>query len=100
MQIDCSVNKEKLSEIKLLYTHYVKKFWSYKQAYKYFKRLNLTANISSTCLVVSGTIVGGVTFNPVILRTISGAGLLLKTLSGIKDYKKKTEMSKFAYTTY
>lgn len=42
----------------------------------------------------------GVTFNPVISGTISGAGLLLKTLSEIKDYKKKTEMCKFAYTTY
>lgn len=56
LHIDCTVNKEKLSEIKLVYTHYVKKFSSYKQAYKYFKRLNLTANISSTWLVVTGTI--------------------------------------------
>lgn len=45
-------------------------------------------------------IAGGVTFKHVVLGTISGAGLLLKALSEIKDYKKKIEMCKFAYTTY
>ena len=54
--IDPTINKEKLLEIKLLYTYYFKKFCSYKQAYKYFKRLNLTANISSTCLALTDTI--------------------------------------------
>ena len=44
LHIDCTVNKEKLSEIKLVYTHYVKKFSSYKQAYKYFKRLRWLRN--------------------------------------------------------
>ena len=45
-------------------------------------------------------IAGGVTFKHVVLGTISGAGLLLKTLSEIKDYKTKIEMCKFAFTTY
>ena len=53
----------------------------------------------STCLVVTGTIVGGVTFYPVILRTIWGAGSFLKTFSEIKDYEKKSEMCKFAHAT-
>ena len=97
--IDPNINKETLSEIKRLYTNYLKTFWSYKQVYKYFKRLNLTVNISSTCLVVTGTVAGGFTLNSVILRTISGVGLLLKTFSEIKDCKKKIEMCKFAHTT-
>jgi len=45
IHIDPTINKAKLSEIKLLYTYYFWKFWSYKQAYKYFKRLNLAINI-------------------------------------------------------
>ena len=46
-------------------------------------------------------IAGGVTFKRVAsLGTISGAGLLLKTLSEIKDNKRKIEMCKFPYTTY
>lgn len=48
----------------------------------------------SACLVVTGTIVGGVTFYAVILGTISGAGSFLKTFSEIKDYEKKIEMCK------
>lgn len=38
--------------------------------------------------------------NPIVLGAISGDGLVLKTFAAIRDYKKKTEMSKFAYTTY
>ena len=53
----------------------------------------------SACFVVTGTIVGRVTFYAVILGTISGAGSFLETFSEIKDYEKKIEMCKFAYTT-
>ena len=68
--------------------------------YKHLKRINLLIDMSSTSLVVIGTIVGGITLNPIPLGTISGSGLLLKTFSEIKNYKKKIEISKFAYTTY
>ena len=40
------------------------------------------------------------TFKHGVLGTISGAGFMLITFSEIKDYKKKIEMCKFAYTTY
>ena len=51
-------------------------------------------------MVATGTIVGGVTLNPIPLGMISGTGLLLKTYSEVKNYKRKIEMSKFAYTSY
>ena len=98
--IDKNISKEKLSEIKAWYKFYYKRFWRYKKAFKHFKRLNLIINVSSTSLVVIGTIACGVTLNPIILGTISGVGILLKTFSEIKNYKKKIEMSKFAYTAY
>ena len=47
----------------------------------------------------AGTVAGGFTLNSVILRTTSGAGLLLKTFSEIKDCKKKIEKCKFVHTT-
>ena len=59
----------------------------------------MTADLTST-LIACGTVAGGVTLNPVVLGVISGAGLLLKTFTEIKNYKKKIEMAKFAYTTY
>ena len=43
---------------------------------------------------------GSVKLNPAILASISGAGLAVKTYSETKDYKRKIEMSKYAFTTY
>ena len=48
--------------------------------------------MTSACLDVSGTIAGGVTLNPVVLGTISGSRVLLKTRSEIKNYRKKIEL--------
>ena len=56
--------------------------------------------MTSACLDVSGTIAGGVTLNPVVLGTISGSRVLLKTRSEIKNYRKKIELCRFAYTSY
>lgn len=79
------------------YCHY--NYWCYQKAYKYFKQLNLVVNTLSTGLIVLGTVVGGVTLTPAILGAIAGAGLLVKTLSETKDYKRKIEMSTYAFTT-
>ena len=51
-------------------------------------------------LIAIGAVAGGLTLNPATLGYISGPGLALKTFSETKDYKRKIEMSKFAYTTY
>ena len=51
-------------------------------------------------MIAIGAVAGGLTLNPATLGYISGAGLALKTFSETKDYKRKIEMSKFAYTTY
>ena len=56
--------------------------------------------MSSSGLITIGAVAGGLTLNPAVLGSISGAGLALKTFSGTNDYKRKIEMSKFAYTTY
>ena len=56
--------------------------------------------MSSTRLIVIWTVAGALTANPAVIASISGAGLALKTLSATKDFKRKIEMSKFAFTTY
>ena len=98
--IDKSKTKEEIQEIKELYKYYHYKYWCHRQAFKHFKKLNLAINISSTGLIVIGAVAGGLTANPAILGGISGAGLVLKTLSDTKNYKRKIEMSKFAFSTY
>ena len=40
------------------------------------------------------------TLNPIVLGSISGAGVLLKTYREIKSYKKKIEPCRFAYTSH
>lgn len=43
-----------------------------------FLKIGLACNLTAAGLVITGTIVGGVTLNPVILGVISGSGVLLK----------------------
>ena len=91
---------DQISELKALYKYYHKKYWLSKMTYKYYKKAELACNIGSAFLVVTGTVVGGVTLNPIPLGVISGTGILLKTFSEVKNYKRKIEMSKFSYTSY
>lgn len=66
----------------------------------YQRKISFISDIVLVGLVAAGGIVGGVTGNPVILGVISGTGLVLKTASEAKNYKRKIEMSKFAFTFY
>ena len=94
--IDKNKTKEEIQEIKELYKFYHYKYWCHRQAFKHFRKLNLAINIASTGLIVIGAVAGNLTANPAILGSISGAGLVLKTLSDTKNYNRKIEMSKFA----
>jgi len=94
------LTEDQISELKALYKFYHKKFWLAKMTFKYYKKAELACNIGSVLLVVTGTVAGGVTPNPAVLGSIAGSGLLLKAYSEAKNYKRKIEMSKFAYTSY
>ena len=98
--ISDKLTEDKISELKALYKFYHKKYWLHKASFKSFKTKNIVCDIGSVLLVLTGTVVGGVTLNPVVIGTISGTGIFLKTYSEIKNYKRKIEMSKFAYTSY
>ena len=50
--------------------------------------------------MIIGTITGGITLNPVILDVVNGAGVILTNFGKTKNYKKKIEMTKIAFTTY
>ena len=56
--------------------------------------------MGSTSLVVTGTTVGAITLNLVVLGIISGSEVILKTFSGIKTYSQIIAMARFAYTNY
>ena len=50
--------------------------------------------------MIIGTITGGITLNLVILGVVNGAGVIVLNFGKMKNYKKKIEMTKIAFTTY
>ena len=94
------LSEEEIKTIKDFYKYYHKKFWCFKKTYKHFQILDETINISGILLMIIGTISGGLTMNPVVLGVINGVGILLTNVGKMKNYKKKIEMTKIAFTTY
>ena len=98
--IDKSLSETEVTTLKDFYKHYHKKYWCFKKSFKRSKFLDETLTLSGGGLVVIGTIAGGITLNPIILGVINGVGVLISSVSKIKNYKKKIEMSQIAFTTY
>ena len=98
--IDKSLSEEQIETITDLYKHYHKKHWCYKKSYKSYKFLDNFFTISSLSLITVGTISGGLTLNPIILGVINGVGVIVGGVAKKKDFKKKIETTKMAYTTY
>ena len=95
--IDKLLKEEEIETLKEFCKYYHKKFW---KAFKHFKIIDETLTISGILLVITGTITGGLTLNPIILGVINGFGILLTNVGKMKNYKKKMEMLKIAFTTY
>ena len=56
--------------------------------------------LSGISLVAMGTIAGGITLNPIILGVVNGAGVVVAGIGKKKNYKRKIELSRIAFTTY
>ena len=98
--IDKSLSEEQRETITDLYKHYHKKQWCYKKSHNSYKFLDNFFSISSLSLIAVGTITGGLTLNPIIIGVINGTGLIVGGITKKKDFKKKIESTKLAYTTY
>ena len=97
--IDPSLSESDVKTLKDFYRHYHKKYWCFKRSYKSYKFLDNFFTISGICLVAIGTISRGITLNPVVLGVVNGAGVIIAGV-GKKNYKRKIEMSRIAFTTY
>ena len=62
-----NLSESHIETLKDFYKHYQKKFWYFKKSNKRFKLPDETITISGICLVIIGTITGGMTLNPIIL---------------------------------
>ena len=98
--IDKSLSEPDVKTLKDFYSHYHKKYWCFKRCYKNYKFLDDVFTISGICLVAIGTITGGVTLNPIVLGVINGAGVVVAGIGKKKNYKRKIEMCRIAFTTY
>ena len=98
--IDNSLSESEVTTLRDFYKHYHKKYWCFKKSYKRYKILDETLTLSGVVLVITGTIIGGITLNPIILGVINGAGVIVSSVSKIKNYKKNIEMTQIAYVTY
>ena len=86
--------------LKEFYSHYHKKYWCFKRSYRRYKILDETVVVSGITLVAIGTIAGGLTLNPIILGVVNGAGIVVAGIGKKKNYKRKIEMTRIAFTTY
>ena len=98
--IDNLLSEDEIKTIKEFYEYYHKKFWCFKKTYKHFKILDESINITGILLKITGTISGGLTMNPIVLGVINSFGIVLTNVGKMKNYKKKIEMTKIAFTTY
>ena len=98
--IDKSLSESDVKTLKDFYSHYHKKYWCYKKCFKSYKFLDNFFSVSSLSLIAVGTITGGLTLNPIIIGVINGTGLIVGGITKEKDFKKKIESRKLAYTTY
>ena len=98
--IDKSLSEPDIETLKDFYKHYHKKYWCFKKSYKRYKLLDETLLLSGICLVAMGTIAGGITLNPVVLGVVNGAGVVVAGIGKKKNYKRKIELSRIAFTTY
>ena len=98
--IDNTLSESDIKTLKDFYKHYHKKYWCFRKSYKRYKILDETLSMTGVGLVVVGTIAGGITLNPIILGVINGAGVIVSSVTKMKNYKKKIEMTQIAFTTY
>ena len=98
--IDKSLSESDVKTLKDFYSHYHKKNWCFKRSYNIYKFLDDVFTISGICLVSIGTTAGGITLNPVVLGVVNGAGVVVAGIGKKKNYKRKIETSRIAFTTY
>ena len=87
-------------ELEKLYAFYHKLWYCYKKVHSREKKIFGGLNLVSVTLVSTGSIVGGVTMNPIVLGILSGLGVLLKTAMEMKNLQKKIQNANVAFTAY
>ena len=95
--IDKTLSDDEVAMLKLLYTTYGEKRQRYKREHEKFKRRDLLLTLTATTLTLVG---GGVGIVALPALSLTGVGVIISMLSKKKNYPKKIEMRRIAYTSY
>ena len=98
--ISSELNKDQISELKALYKNYHRLFKCYQWKYRKLKHLKLSLEIISISLTIVGSVVGGVTLNPIIIACVAGPGVIIQAYLTKSDLDNRVDRCRFAYTTY
>ena len=100
MNISKELPDNKITELKNLYRNYHRLQMCYKWKYKDLKRILLGLQMTSIGLTATGTIVGSITLNPIVIGCLTGSGVLIQGYITKSDMSNKVQRCKFAYTSY
>ena len=72
------LNENQILELKALYKNYHRLFKCYQWKYKKLKRLKISLEMSSIGLTVTGSVVGAITLNPLVIACVAGPGVSIQ----------------------
>ena len=98
--ISSDLTEDQISELKELYKCYHRLFKCYEWKYKRLKRLKLSLEISSIGMTVTGSVVGAITLNPIVIACVAGPGVLIQGYLTKSNLVNNVDRCKFAYTSY
>ena len=98
--ISSDLLEEKISELKELHKNYHRLFKCYQWKYKKLKRVKISLEMSSIGLTIVGSVVGGVTLNPIVIACVAGPGVLIQGYLTKSDLDNRVDRCRFAYKTY
>ena len=98
--ISDDMNENQILELKALYKNYHRLFKCYQWKYKKLKRLKISLEMSSIGLTVTGSVVGAITLNPIVIACVAGPGVLIQGYLTKSNLINNVERCKFAYTSY
>ena len=83
-----------------MYKNYHRLFKCYELKYKRLKRLKMSLEMTSIGLTIVGSVVGGVTLNPIVIACVAGPGVLIQGYLTKSDLDNRVDRCRFAYKTY
>ena len=98
--ISADLSEEEIEKFNCLHKNYHRLYTCYQWKYKKMKWIKLSLETTSICLIMTGSIAGAVTLNPIVVGCIAGPDILNQGYLTKTNIPNKVERCKFAYTTY